>query len=311
MRLLRFFRWLFWGVLWAITITGFHHLNHWPIFISLVLLIALPLISWRFKNEKVLAIGAVVGFLGLLAGLCSLNPSNERAWAQEHSVLAKINISGQHVTIDGLRNFHWKNQKECKPVWERQTFNLDKLKSLELIIEPFKDSDFMAHTMLRFGFSDHKHIVVSVEARREQTETYSLIKGFFHQFELIYIFGQADDLLTLRAVHRNARLYAYPIKADREFMVNLFKDLVASANDLHHNPRFYRSIRENCTTTLVKHFDRQPIEHIGLRRETLFPALTSWLLYQRGFMDTDLSYEQAKKHFRIDEHIREFSRNSL
>ncbi len=58
------------------------------------------------------------------------------------------------------------------------------------------------------------------------------------------------------------------------------------------------------TTTLVKHFDRQPIDHIGLRRETIFPSMTGWLLYQRGFMDTDLSYDEAKKHFRIDEEIK-------
>ena len=167
----------------------------------------------------------------------------------------------------------------------------------------------MAHTMLRFGFGDHEHLIVSVEARREKNETYSLISGAFRRFELIYLFGSEDDLLVLRAVHRGTRLYIYPIKADHPFMLSLLKDMASSANALHEKPMFYRSILDNCTTTLVKHFDRLQKDHIGLRRETLFPSLTGQLLYRMGYMDTDLSYEKAKEHFRADERIRENYRN--
>ncbi len=305
---LRFLGRIFFAVLWAVAVTGFQSIYNWPIGLGLLIFLALPIMSWRLRNERIFTIGAAAGFLGVLVSLWQITPSNYRDWADEHAHLAEIHLSGQRVTIDGFRNFQWKTQQSFDPVWESRTFDLDQLQSLDLIVEPFKDSDYMAHTMLRFGFSDGRQLIVSVEARRERSETYSLLKGAFRQFELIYVFGTPEDLLTLRAVHRGTRIYAYPIKADREFMINLFKDLATAANDLHQRPRFYRSIRENCTTTLVKHFDRQPIDHIGLRRETIFPSMTGWLLYQRGFMDTDLSYDEAKKHFRIDEGIRKFYR---
>jgi hypothetical protein len=208
------------------------------------------------------------------------------------------------AVIDGFRNFRWHSSRSCDPVWEKRSFDLGKLESLDLVVEPFKDSDFLAHTMLRFGFKDDGYLIVSVEARREKNETYNLVAGAFRQFEMIYLFGSEDDLSVLRAVHRGARLYIYPVKAERQFIVELFKGLASSADQLHLKPVFYRSIRDNCTTTLVKHFERQQGKKIGLRLETLFPAMTGKLLYRMGFMDTDLSYDEARVHFRVDERMR-------
>lgn len=227
-----------------------------------------------------------------------------RLWAVEFSRLPKIAISGQEIIIENFRDFKWQNARAFEPVFTKEIFDLSKLDRLDLIVEPFKDSDYLAHTMLRFGFLDHKRLIVSVEARREAHETYSLPAGFFRQFELIYVFGSEEDLLRLRAIGRKTRLYQYPIKADQQFMADLLKDLARSANSLEAAPKFYRSILDNCTTTLVKHFDRLGPEKIGLRKETILPAMTGKLLYQLGYMDTDLSYEQAKEHFRIDQTIR-------
>jgi hypothetical protein len=294
--------------LWLTAVIGFHVMYGWPMIVSGVLFFALPLAVWYFHTGKILTIGAVLGFLGMIICLWNITPSNNRNWATEFSVLPEISISDHQVTIEGFRNLRWHGPHEFDPVWETRSFDLRRLESLDLVVEPFKDSDFMAHTMLRFGFGEDGYLIVSVEARREGREKYSLVAGALRQFELIYLFGSEDDFLTVRAVYRGARLYVFPVKADRKFIVDLFKSLASSANALHAEPQFYRSIRDNCTTTLVKHFDRQQPMHIGLRRETLFPALTGKLLYQMGYMDTTYSYEEAKEYFRVDERIREESR---
>lgn len=233
----------------------------------------------------------------------SLQPSNDREWAVEFSRLAQIQISGQEMKVVNFRDFK-RSPDAVDPVFTAEVFDLSRLNQLHLIVEPFQDSDYLAHTMLRFGFADNKSLIVSVEARREEHETYNLLKGAFRQFELIYLFGSEADLLRLRAVFRKTRLYQYPIKADSKFMTDLLKDLARSANDLHERPRFYRSIRDNCTTTLVRHFDRLSPQRIGLRKETILPAMTGKLLYHMGYMDTNLSYEEAKEYFRIDPKIR-------
>ena len=69
-------------------------------------------------------------------------------------------------------------------------------------------------------------------------EAYSLVAGALRQYELIYIFGDEKDLLTLRALVRGSALHLYPIKAEPEFIVSLFKDLAMSANALHDKPTF-------------------------------------------------------------------------
>lgn len=291
--------------LWSVAVMGFYFIYHWPLGVALVLGVSLPLVAWRWRKEKIFTAGAVIGFMGMVICVGSIQPRGDRDWALEFSVLPRIDISDQRVHITGFRNFQWQGPTAFDPVWEKRAYDFAALQSLDLIVEPFKDSDYMAHTMLRFGFGDGEYVIVSVEARREQHEEYSLWKGAFRQFELIYLFGSEEDLLTLRAVHGGTRLYVYPVKADRAFIVKLFKDLASSANALHEQPQFYRSIRDNCTTTLVKHVDRQQPKPIGLRTETFFPAMTGRLLYDMGFMDTDLSYEDAKRFFRVDEQMRE------
>ena len=66
------------------------------------------------------------------------------------------------------------------------------------------------------------------------------------------------------------------------------------------NQRFYRTLRDNCTTTLVEHIDRHYQQKIGLRMETIFPAKAGELLHELGRMDTNLSYIEAYEASRID-----------
>src|SRR3989338_2005094 len=238
--LLRFIRRIIIAFLWLAALTGFHVIYGWPMMVSVVMFFALPVIGWYFYSEKILRIGAIMGFLGMIVCLGSITPSNNRDWATGFSVLPRVRISDQQVIIEGFRNFRWRGPHEFDPVWETRSFDLRRLESLDLVVEPFKDSELMAHTMLRFGFGENEYLIVSVEARAEKHEKYSLIAGALRQFELIYLFGSEDDFLTVRAVHRGARLYMFPIKAERRFMVDLFRDLASSANALHFEPKFYR-----------------------------------------------------------------------
>lgn len=245
-------------------------------------------------------------FAALLIWLINIPPKNDREWWSESTLLPKIEINNDEVTIENFRNFEWKGRRIADNNWENRSYDLTNLKSLDLIVEPFNDSKLMAHTMLAFGFEKQGYVVVSVEARKERHEEYSLVAGALRQFELIYIFGDERDLLVQRAIHRNSNLYLFPIKADRKFMVTLFKDLSRSANSLHTQANFYRTIRDNCTTTLVEHIDRQIDNKIGYRYEILFPALIGELLYDMGYMDTTLTYERVSSISRVDELVRKY-----
>ncbi|MEM7401415.1 MAG: DUF4105 domain-containing protein [Pseudomonadota bacterium] len=243
--------------------------------------------------------------------LASIQASNNLDWLDEVSVLPKVSIENNEIKIKDFRNFTWKGVKNSDLNWETREFDLTKLNELYLVVVPFGDSEYMAHTMLIFGFKGQGNLVVSVETRKEKNENYSLVAGALRQLEIIYIFGSDQDLLTLRAVHRDAKLHIYPIKAEPKFMVSLLKDLASSANKLHEKPNFYRTLRDNCTSTLVRHIDRHYQQKIGVRLETIFPAQAGKLLHEFNRMDTQLSYDQAHAVSRIDDLVKQHASSEV
>ena len=295
-------------LLWFVGILGLLSMTGLPLWLLWLLLTAFAGV-WIWKRKpKPMGIAALSAFVVMaISYLCQQARSN-REWWPELTRLPQIEIEGDSITVHELRDFTWRSLEDYDTHWETRSYKLSKLDSLELMVEPFRDSELMAHTMFGFGFSDGQRLIISAEARKESHEDYGLMPGAFRQFELIYIFGTEEDLLTVRAVGRGARIYAYPVRATPEFIQDLFMNMVESANALHENPRFYASLRQNCTTTLVQHIDelRPKDKQLGLRKETIFPAKSGALLHAIDKMDTDLSFEEARKHYRIDEKVRKY-----
>ena len=257
-----------------------------------------------YRKKKNIHAFPILIFVILLIWLSTIQPSNDLDWSSEVAALPQIKFNENLVVIENFRDFTWQGVNNSNKNWTSREFNLNKLKGLSLIVVPFHNSNYMAHTMLTFEFEGMGNIVVSVETRKEKNENYSLVAGALRQLELIYVFGSEQDLLTLRAVHRGSKLHLFPIKAEREFIVSLFKDLANSANALHIEPQFYRTLRDNCTTTLVRHIDHHYQDKIGLRLQTIFPAKAGELLYALDRMDTYLSYEKAYEASKIEQLVK-------
>lgn len=293
-------------LIWGISVVILQHLLSYSAKLSLLIFVIGLLLWVRFRKNAIINLIPLLVFVVSLIWLSTIQASNQRDWIDEVSRLPEIIIENNEVTIKEFRNFSWNSVNDSNLNWETRTYDLNKLQGLSLIVVPFHDSKYMAHTMLGFNFEGHDNIIISVETRKEKNEDYSLIAGALKQLELIYVFGSEQDLLTLRAVHRKSSIYMYPIKADTEFIKSIFKDLSRSANALHTVPQFYRTLRDNCTTTLVRHIDLHYQQKIGIRTETIFPAKAGELLYELGRMDTQLSYEQAHQASRIDPMVKEY-----
>lgn len=252
----------------------------------------------------------VRGTFAVVLGLClvitvwrsMLEPSNERDWQPQLSVLPRPVIDGDTLVLHGVRNFRWQSATKGEPAWETRRYRLGNLRSVDLIFEPFAHSSLMAHTMMSFDFGEDGRLVLSIEARKEVGEDYSAITGGLNQFELIYLFLDERDALGVRA-HRDHELYVFPVRAERLHLRAFFLSLCASADNLRRKPQFYHIIRHNCTTVWLEHADHISNEPVGLRLESILNGLIVELLHKRGFIDTDLSYEEAKKAFRVDRKI--------
>src|SRR5262249_18875570 len=139
------------------------------------------------------------------------------------------------------------------PHWETRSYDLKDIRGADLFIT-FWGSPWIAHPIVSFQFGDHDHIAFSVEVRKEVGEEYSAFRGFFRQFELIYIV--ADERLLIR-LHTNYRtgeeVYLYRTVAKPEAAREIFLSYLESANELRAKPAFYNAITSNCTTNIRIH----------------------------------------------------------
>lgn len=195
------------------------------------------------------------GYVFLFAGICiwwsTLAPANNRVWADEVASMTHGTVSGSVVTLANVRNFDWRTETDYTPHWETRQYNLDQLKSVDMILS-YWGSPAIAHTLVSFGFSNGEHVVFSVEIRKERHEAFSELGGFFKQFEMSVVAADERDIVYVRTAVRGERVYLYPIEMPLPAMRALFVSYVERANGLVSTPRFYHTLWANCTTIVYR-----------------------------------------------------------
>ena len=186
--------------------------------------------------------------------------------------------------------------------WETRRYDLDRLASADAVLS-YWGSQAIAHAMISFGFDDGSHVVFSVEIRRERSEEYSPIGGFFKQFETTLVAADERDIIRVRTNVRGEDDYLYPLRVDKPAMRSLFLSYVRAANELAATPKFYNTITSNCTT-IVYRMARQ-IDP-GLPRDIRL-LLTGYLpeyLHEVGAVDRSVPVEVLRQRGRITERAR-------
>ena len=125
----------------------------------------------------------VIGLVGVLIWWQTIEPQQNRAWAEDVSRQVQVEQHGNMVTLHNVRNFDWRTETDFSPRWETRQYDLNQLSSLDVITSYWMGPE-IAHTLVSFNFSDQSPLVFSLETRKEKTENFSAIGGFFRQFEL-------------------------------------------------------------------------------------------------------------------------------
>jgi hypothetical protein len=240
-----------------------------------------------------------VVFAALVAWWSLIEPSNSRDWQDDVAVLPYADIQGDRVTIHNIRNFTYRTESDFDARYYDRTFDLNKLDSLDLITSYWM-GDAIAHVMLSFGFGGADYVTFSIEIRKEKTEAYSVIKGFFKQYELVYVVGDERDLIRLRTSYRNDDVYMYRLRMPPERRRLLFMEYVKKINKLKEKPEFYNTLTTNCTTNVVTHVQAFG----GSLRYTwkiLLSGYTPQYVYELGGLDTSLPFEMLRKISFINE----------
>ncbi|MBN8467257.1 DUF4105 domain-containing protein [Corallococcus exiguus] len=265
-----------------------------------VALVALAVAAWRRRSRRWSVAVMLVGCLSVYGWVRTFEPSNSRDWAPDLARAPWAEVAGTQVTLHDVRDFRYRSTTDWDPAWYTATYDTAALTDASFIVEPFSGFYGAAHTMVSFGFQDGRHVVFSVEVRREQGETFSALGGLFRRFEITYVVGDERDLVQLRSNFRHDDVYVYPVNASKERITAFFMDMVQRMNGLHTQPEFYDTLTSNCTTNLVHHFEKVATKNVPYDHRTLMPAFSDALAYELGIIDTDAPLEQVRQRYHIN-----------
>ena len=232
-----------------------------------------------------------------------LKPSNNRSWVNDNDRLANAEFDGDYVTIKNIRDFNWRSTRDYDEKWIEKKFNLTEVSKIWFVLEYFDPKKRqMAHTILGFEFDDGSRICCSIEVRREKGEKYHPIRGFFRQYELIYVWATESDAIGVRTRCRKKSVthlfeaVVLGLGNERKMLESYLK----RTNKLYEEPEWYNTITNTCTTNIVNHVNEVYPGRVPKAISIFLPGLSPKLLYKNNLVKIDSSLENTLEKSIID-----------
>ncbi|MEC5397866.1 Lnb N-terminal periplasmic domain-containing protein [Uliginosibacterium sp. H1] len=258
-------------------------------------LVMIGLLTWlRPFRYALLANGLIIA--GVLVWWFHLTPSNERGWQPDVARLPRAQLDGHMLTIENVRDFryHGADDTDFEERWETRRYDLSKIVGLDIYLSNWGPKH-IAHTIMSWRFADGPPLAISIETRKERGESYSALLGFFRQYELYYVVADERDVIGVRTGHRGETMRLYAIAGQREGARRLLMGYIEDINALAARPRWYNAFTTNCTTVIfdnVLHvFGVSKLWDWRLYANAHLPEM----LYEEGFVDTDMSYAELQE----------------
>lgn len=262
---------------------------------------------WRGSAGPAFA-GFALAFAILLVWWRSIRPTNQRDWADDVAQITRGTIAGSLVTLRNVRNFDWRSNVDYTPRWETRTYDLDRLKSVDMVMS-YWEGWAIAHMLISFGFDDGQYVAFSVEVRRQKNKVYSEIGGFFKRDGLSIIAADERDVIRVRTNIRGEDDYLYRIRMPMSAMRSLFVGYVEQADNLVDTPRFYNTITVNCTM-LVYHMMKRIVGYLPWSYRLLFTGYLPAYVYRVGGLDQRYTLAELKTLGRITDRARRSDRSA-
>ena len=260
--------------------------------LDVIALAALAGVVLRWPRRWLSVLIYAVAYAIFLTWSGSISASNDKNWAADvaHSVTGIVD--GNRLSVSNVRNFSWRSEADYTENWEQRTYDLAKLRSLDLFLGYWM-GPAIAHTIMSFGFEDGRYLDFSIELRRTQNDQYSAVAGFFKTHELIYIGADERDLLTLRKA-RNEQIELYRLRTPPERARALLVEYINQANNLAARPRFYNTLTTNCTTTIFSMM-RAVTSSIPFDWRIILTGYLPSYLYEHGAVDMRISLDELRQ----------------
>jgi len=270
-----------------------------------VFVAALPVAFYLTQSYWTGVIIVSLIFVVLMLWWWSLEPSNAKDWQPEVARLPYGEITGDILTLHNVRNFHYRDVQDFDPHWETRRYDLSQLCSLDLFMS-YWGLRHIAHTILSWGFENGDHLAISIETRKRVGQSYSSIKGFFKQFNLIYVAADERDLIRLRTNLRKEEVYLYPlVNVNQDRVRALLESYLQHMNKLVNQAEFYHALVMNCTSAITTH-TKIVDPDVSVTDWRLFAnGHIDEMLYEHGAIRTDLPFSEVRKMSRVDLRMRQ------
>lgn len=232
--------------------------------------------------------------------LRTVRPTNERPWTPEQARLPHADIHGNKVTVYNIRDCRWRSFTDFDLAYYDKTFDLEKLTAVDFVVVPFNESPSLGHTMLSFSFDDEDYLALSVEIRKEGKDQFNAVKGFFQQYNLIYVLADERDVIQRRVNCDLSDVYLYRSIATPKQARKLFLDVVNRTNKLAREPEFYDTLTNNCTTNIRNHINHLKPNEVPYDYRVLLPGYSDRLAYDLGLIERHGSFEETRLNARVN-----------
>ena len=122
-----------------------------------------------------------------------------------------------------------------------------------------------------------------------------MLRGFFKQYELIYLWADERDVIQLRTNFRKEQVYLFRTTMTPDQGRRLFIDMATRSNELEETPEFYNTLTDNCTNVIAQHVDRMRGKTVQWYQRPLLTGKYERLGYDQGWLQQSLPWEAHRE----------------
>ncbi|MDB6095212.1 MAG: hypothetical protein JWM32_2774 [Verrucomicrobia bacterium] len=307
-------RW--WAIGWRIALTLLWGLSVWSLatlaldrrtagikIIGVIAFVVLVAAIFRFNpgSGKKTAASLLLN-VAIMGWWFTLRPSGRGDWAVDVSRLPWAERSGDRVTLHDVRNFSYRTESDYDARWETRIVDLSAIVGADLFVTHW-GVPLVAHSIVSFRFRDGSYLATSIEARKTKGRSYSAMRGFFRQFEIIYLVADERDVVRLRTNYRKGEeVYMYRTRLTPADSRRLFEAYLGWMDRARTHPDWYNAVTANCATDMISFLSREKIG--GLSRWDLRGLLAGdgdKMLYDLGDLaGSEVPFDELKRQAHIN-----------
>lgn len=246
------------------------------------------------KTLKYVLLVLLAGILVVFAMVMLRSPSLTREWDEDVSILSGVTISDSgEVTLDQVRNWTYSVGAVESTNYVELQYDPDDIVGLWMYEQQLDSWGLIAHTFVVFEFDESygegRFLGLSVETRREAGEEYSVIGGALRSFEITHIWATEKDLVTRRVQYLDYPLTRYYLDIPEEYRARIFSKFAAETAELSSSPRWYNTLTNNCTSSLIKYVNESEPGAIPWHYSYMLTGKTDDYLRRLSYLNPDYS----------------------